>query len=569
VCDDGDPCTTDTCVNGVCVFTPIVCDDGDPCTVDTCVNGVCVHTPMDCDDNDPCTLDTCVNGTCVFTPVNPCPSLVLVPDSDCYQTGDIVTVHLNMLNMTDVVVGGQFFLNYDDLALTLIEATPGDPTGTNPANPFELEIYECHGQTIAGICQVTAGLLEYAVGVIPPNPGTSADSTLAILRFVANTEICDTAGLVQFRENVGAPPAPPTQLGQADGDAVVLDDLFDLPAISIDDTDPFITCPPDLVVHPPAGTCAPTMVVTGAATATDNCTADEDIVIVGVRDDSEPLNAPYPEGDTVITWTATDCSGNSVACDQTITVSDSNEMDVVVQLSPNVNTGGMYPQTLSRCITFEFWSCPSLMPAETVEVVMEFEIPGPGVAIATDTILVPCGDYDCVTARDKRHTLRRTANALNIVGTKYQAAFTGATPSGDWLIGGNLNDDNVIDILDFGVFVGEYLEDYGTGDTHCLTPMPHADVSGDGLVFLEDYTFISNNFLNFHDPNCCGAPALAGAMALNGAGQFGVSRGITRISVAELRKRGMDDLIVADLNGDGWLDPADIQAFLTSGVPGK
>ena len=70
VCDDGDPCTVDTCVDGVCVHTPIVCDDGNPCTVDTCVDGVCVHTPIVCDDGDPCTVNECVDGECVHTPID-------------------------------------------------------------------------------------------------------------------------------------------------------------------------------------------------------------------------------------------------------------------------------------------------------------------------------------------------------------------------------------------------------------------------------------------------------------------------------------------------------------------
>jgi hypothetical protein len=47
----------------------IECDDGNPCTVDSCVRGQgCVHTPSDgaaCDDGNACTqTDTCVGGAC-------------------------------------------------------------------------------------------------------------------------------------------------------------------------------------------------------------------------------------------------------------------------------------------------------------------------------------------------------------------------------------------------------------------------------------------------------------------------------------------------------------------------
>lgn len=63
-CEDGNVCTTDSCVDGVCVqgFNNNPCDDGDVCTTDDeCKDGgVCMGGPaLDCDDGDPCTLDSC------------------------------------------------------------------------------------------------------------------------------------------------------------------------------------------------------------------------------------------------------------------------------------------------------------------------------------------------------------------------------------------------------------------------------------------------------------------------------------------------------------------------------
>ncbi len=125
-CDDGDPCTTDSCdaTTGTCVHAPCNdgnpcngtetcdatgchlgapiqcsnnnacdgletcdpttgsclpgtapnCDDANPCTDDSCDALLgCVHTPnsMPCDDGNACTLgDTCVSGTCTGTPVS-------------------------------------------------------------------------------------------------------------------------------------------------------------------------------------------------------------------------------------------------------------------------------------------------------------------------------------------------------------------------------------------------------------------------------------------------------------------------------------------------------------------
>ena len=91
-CSDGDPCTTDTCVDECdCVNTPIpgcpatcpkTCDDGDPCTLDDCdpATGACTHAPIagcpwtcppSCDDGNPCTVDECdaTTGSCTHAAV--------------------------------------------------------------------------------------------------------------------------------------------------------------------------------------------------------------------------------------------------------------------------------------------------------------------------------------------------------------------------------------------------------------------------------------------------------------------------------------------------------------------
>ncbi|MGB0714419.1 MAG: hypothetical protein ACPGXK_00980 [Phycisphaerae bacterium] len=91
-CDDGNPCTNDTCDNNACVSTNNMdaCDDGDNCTEnDICAGGACAGTDVvcnagevcdpadgvckeclgdgDCNDDNLCTDDTCESGTCVFT----------------------------------------------------------------------------------------------------------------------------------------------------------------------------------------------------------------------------------------------------------------------------------------------------------------------------------------------------------------------------------------------------------------------------------------------------------------------------------------------------------------------
>ncbi len=63
-CDDGNPCTDDVCdkTTGACAQTPntAACDDNDACTdKDACKDGVCAGGPKSCDDGKPCTADSC------------------------------------------------------------------------------------------------------------------------------------------------------------------------------------------------------------------------------------------------------------------------------------------------------------------------------------------------------------------------------------------------------------------------------------------------------------------------------------------------------------------------------
>ncbi len=72
-CSDGSFCTSgDKCTNsGTCVGTAVDCDDGNPCTTDTCIaasgcsNVGFTGSAAGCTaDSNPCTIDSCVSGVC-------------------------------------------------------------------------------------------------------------------------------------------------------------------------------------------------------------------------------------------------------------------------------------------------------------------------------------------------------------------------------------------------------------------------------------------------------------------------------------------------------------------------
>jgi hypothetical protein len=86
-CDDGNPCTTDSCDSAVgCINDAVLCpDDGDLCTTDACDPGTgqCDSTPVTCDDGVSCTIDSCdaVTGECVVDD-SQCP-VCLDPGASC------------------------------------------------------------------------------------------------------------------------------------------------------------------------------------------------------------------------------------------------------------------------------------------------------------------------------------------------------------------------------------------------------------------------------------------------------------------------------------------------------
>lgn len=85
----------------------------------------------------------------------------------------------------------------------------------------------------------------------------------------------------------------------------------------VDDTQPTITAPANVVANAPAGSCFAN-VNPGTPSADDNCAFS----FAGARSDSQPLTAPYPVGTTTITWSVTDAAGNAASATQTVTVND-------------------------------------------------------------------------------------------------------------------------------------------------------------------------------------------------------------------------------------------------------
>lgn len=527
-----------------------------------------------------------------------------------------VLVYVDLYSASSTVTSGDFFLSYDDSVLQFEEINPGD-------SPFTKEYYVDQGpgwiDYTSGIELGGAGATSGRMAIIRFTTIAEADSASSLVTFrrhdpptqltgdgttsiavstvplgsrtidvTAPTIICPVEGHVQCIEDI---PDAAGNLNEflALQNSAVWDNSSNpnMSEITIDfmgqvsdgqscpetitrtyratdecgnvaecthDIVVWDTIPPeihdmpaDITVNADAGGC--TAVVTWAEPdATDNCNCG----VFSFTSDYGPGDT-FPQGDTLVSYTAEDCCGNSTMESFWVTVLPFN--DVVLSLGLEQ----IDEPALTRCITFEVFEDPNTRYEVERDVTFT-------TGVATNvTVEVPCGNWQCITARDKLHTLRRTLvrddndDLFKVENTYYVADFvTAAKP----LIGGNLNDmyDQWIDVLDFGIFISEWNSDYGSGDTPCGTLPYHADVTGDGQVTTADFTYIQTHYLSQHEADCYGGWA---SPLYQGDGFQSTSAGpVRRISLNELSNIGMGDLATADLNGDGWLDENDIVLFI-------
>ena len=300
-----------------------------------------------------------------------------------------------------------------------------------------------------------------------------------------------------------------------------------------------LDCPEDIIVPPTDPGCNSANVSWTPPTWSDNCTDAGGLVMTNTHDPNDPFSV----GTTTVTYTATDECGNTGTCEFDVTVVAGAYVDVTVQLTAGPIAAGPF----TRCITFEIWECPAY------RVVFDYPMTFTN-GIASDVIgLLVCGDYECITARDKLHTLRSTGTvSLDPLTGYWLADFTGAAA----LIGGNatgyLNEpgDDCIDITDFSMLAFQFSTAVGA-DTDCSTAGPHTDFSGNGSVDLGDFSFIQSNFATCDQANCCGRGRGDGF----GGPQY-------EISVKELEARGLGYLAVIDMDRDGWIDTKDVMRYI-------
>lgn len=571
VIDDGDACTDDVCDlgTGQVAHNPLTgtaCDDQLDCTVnDTCTDGACAGTDVNtipCTTDADCPLGTCgtaVPGFCECSEETPlCVEYIAGPheDGNCYDAGSVVVAQIAMGAGSQVVVGGQFRLTYDTACLdfTGIGPCPGDTLYTN---------------VIQSSVDEANGVIFYAVTSDPATAaaeGSAGPYNLACATFIKSAD-CDECAICFEDLNPQL-----TILSNDSGNRVPLD----LCPCSKD-----IRTAGEITLNTPDGASVnadcgfPYGTVSWATpNASDTCEGplalDCECQVVGGGACSGQINngGVFAQGKTFFVCTATNTCGSSVTDVWTVMVSDNQTLDVEVHLQPVINNTGIF----NRAITFELYNDCASDPVEECAV-MQFQGPYNFPGHAHGSLKVDKGNFLCMTARDNLHTLRAivTGDDLSCVNNHWTAVFKGdPLQGGNWLIGGNLDakkadatygDINTINILDFGMFMSELAAGASyepNGDTDCTTPFPHGDINADGAVDNADYAFLVENFLKNSKGLCCPAPA---------AGVNPEYSPITEISVKELRRMGYGAAVVADLNRDGVVNVADMNAYMNGVMP--
>ena len=118
-CDDGLLCTeNDTCIDGICIGTPVICDLDTQCSNHTCnpLTGLCETSLIigNCSDNNNCTEnDTCTNGECIGVnkecdDMNSCTTnFCNITNGECVTTNNTSPCNdLDMCTQNDMCIGG-------------------------------------------------------------------------------------------------------------------------------------------------------------------------------------------------------------------------------------------------------------------------------------------------------------------------------------------------------------------------------------------------------------------------------------------------------------------------------
>jgi predicted regulator of amino acid metabolism with ACT domain len=438
---------------------------------------------------------------------------IVLYDSVNNVAAETFVVVVKASGLTTPAVGVQARLNYDATQLEFVEVLPTDA--------FETVIYGTAGSS-GGQSYVT-----FATGIdVFDDASTGITSgDVARIRFRVKAAFCNDTDLVAlatsgFQNKFVASSTNPAPIPAVGTNLIDVSSLNNLAFAS--------TWSAGQSLPADAGTTAGAFVANPGVTASNNCYSSVPVTFTitypgGATATSWP--ARFPVGVSTIVWRSEDLGGNIITLTRTVEVFNYQLMT----MSPRFFVAAGAYTAGNRTITVRL-SEDGIASSEQAQV---FAFNANGQATAVDVQVPVKTSYSCVSVKDDERTLARAASGISVVGTKYDVTF--ATGGDGAMKFGDSNQDNLVDILDFGIYIANRFPANGSGSNY----------NNDLIVNNVDFALFATNFLQTGDT--CAGGFLAGQMPRD------------RVSVRELRRRGFGDLIAADINGDGWVDVQDIQ----------
>ncbi|MGA1225595.1 MAG: putative metal-binding motif-containing protein, partial [Phycisphaerales bacterium] len=435
--------------------------------------------------------------------------LTLTSDLFVYGPAEQVLVRLSSGASGTGLRGADLSIVFNAFQLELVSVSPV------AGSPYSVEVSE----SIDNI----AGELRYSVAVPAGDADNFAAADVADLVFNIrpSAAFCSTSGLVTFGTVGGLESRMVTTTS-----VPMVPVVSPMNAISVLSTPPsFVSVPADVSVATDAGSLVGAFVAEPVVTAADACSGAATVTVAITYPDATgqaepPVDGVFPIGTSLVEWTATDEIGQISTLSQTISVANYQLLDVDVSLIGSIAGGNT-----SRTIRVTVGGAPQLFEVDMLA----------GVGQVTGIQVPVAAEYPCLLVKDPEHSLSRSA-AASVAGVRYAATAS--------LAQGDSNDDNLVDIIDFGIFFG----DYGV------------DPTGRGISNFNADTFVSNADFGFIALNYLTAGETCGGYDAPGQPR-------SRISVKELRRRGLGELARADFNNDGWLDQRDVAIYMSGRAP--
>ena len=317
--------------------------------------------------NPPCyTPATMINadglGDVVSEYVDYCPWLTTFParltleaDADCYSAGDTVTVEVWMRDIAETIVGGQFFLEYDNSLFDYVGTAAGDP-------PFTTTVFSSFDEG--------AGTIDYAAGLSEGGSGTSDDTVMAVFTFQALEQICAETNLVSFRAHT-----PPSRLGD-DTSTPVYPMLVNLDVL--DTTAPTATQGTIDTCYQTAAE-AETAALAATTDPNDNCSDPIDLVLTA---------ATVGDCDAAVTVTVTDDCGNS-----TDYVYDTRIDNTPPAATPGAIDACYATAAEAEAAAIAATTAPTDNCSDAIDIVLTAATAGDCAADVTVTVTDECGNF--------------------------------------------------------------------------------------------------------------------------------------------------------------------------------